>query len=114
MPQPRDNEPSALSAAEVRKVARLARLELTDEQIERYRAQLGAVLGYFERLRELDLEGVEPMSHVIGAGEEEEAMNRLDLDEARATLPNEALMRMAPDKMPPFIRVPKVLGDGNG
>ena len=88
--------------------ARLARLELTEANIEQYRAQLGAVLGYFQRLQTLDLEGVEPMSHVIGA-DADETMNRLELDEEREPLPNEALMRMAPDRAAPFIRVPKVL-----
>jgi aspartyl/glutamyl-tRNA(Asn/Gln) amidotransferase C subunit len=75
------------------------------------------VLGYFERLDDLDLDGVEPMSHVIGSGGGDEGgggegMNRLDLDEERTPMPNEALMRMAPAKMAPFVRVPKVLGEG--
>lgn len=101
----------SLSAEEVRKVARLARLELTDEQVEVYRGQLGAVLGYFERLREVNLEGVEPLTHVVGEAVEARVEGRLDLDEPRAGLANEALMRMAPEKMPPFLRVPKVLGE---
>lgn len=99
-----------LSADDVRKVAALARLELSEEQVELYRGQLDAVLGYVERLRDLNLDGVDPMTHVVG--EAGEAGNRLDLDEPRQPLPNEALMRMAPEKVQPFLRVPRVLGEG--
>jgi aspartyl-tRNA(Asn)/glutamyl-tRNA(Gln) amidotransferase subunit C len=95
-----------LSAADTRKVARLSRLSLSDEQVERYRSQLSAVLGYVERLRRADLAGVEPMAHVG------DAVNRLDDDVPGPTLPNSVLMQMAPEAMEPFIKVPKVLDDG--
>lgn len=97
-----------LSAEDVRRVARLARLAVDESRIEGYRAELSAVLGYVERIRSLNLEGVEPLAHV-GAGE-----NRLDVDSPRETLAGEALMRMAPGTMPPYIKVPKVLGEGGG
>lgn len=108
----RERGQASLSEDEVRRVARLARLELSEAQVEMYRRQLGEVLGLFERLRGLNLEGVEPMTHVVER--EGEAGNRLDLDEAREVLANEALMRMAPEKLQPFLRVPKVLGEGGG
>ncbi len=95
-----------LTADEVRKVARLSRLALSDEQVEKYRGQLSAILGYVERLQQVDLSGVEPMAHVGGA------VNRLDDDAPGPTLTNQTLMKMAPDVMEPFIRVPKVIGDG--
>lgn len=95
----------SLTSEEVRKVARLARLALSDEQVEQYRGQLSGILGYVERLRGLDLAGVEPLAHVS------EDVNRLDPDEPRATLPTEALMKMAPESMPPFVKVPKVIGE---
>lgn len=97
-----------LTAEEVRKVARLGRLALTDEQIEQYRAQLSAVLGYMDRLRQVDVTGVEPITHVG------EAVNRLDDDAPAPTLPTDALMSMAPHAWPPFIRVPKVIEQGGG
>ncbi len=97
-----------LTAADVRKVARLARLALPEDQIEEHRVRLAAVLGYVERLGELDLTGVEPLAHV---GEE---AHRLRADVPGPALPTEALMAMAPDTMPPFVRIPKVLGDGGG
>jgi aspartyl-tRNA(Asn)/glutamyl-tRNA(Gln) amidotransferase subunit C len=97
-----------LTGQQVRRVARLARLALSDEQVDNARAQLGAVLRYVESLGELDLTGVEPMAHPT------DAANRWDDDEPRPGLPNQALMDMAPQREPPYIRVPKVIGGGEG
>lgn len=102
------SEPAPLTPEDVRTVARLSRLEIPEDQVEEYRVRLGAVLGYVERLRELDVEGVEPLAHV---GEE---AHRLRDDEPAAGLANEVLMRMAPDAMAPFVKIPKVIGDGGG
>jgi aspartyl-tRNA(Asn)/glutamyl-tRNA(Gln) amidotransferase subunit C len=99
--------PQTLSAEHVRKVALLSRLSLTDAQVEQYQHQLSAVLTYINRLRELDLTGVEPMAHG-------DTHNRLDADVPREPLPNSVLMSMAPQTMPPFIKVPKVIDDGGG
>ncbi len=96
---------SALPPADVRRIARLARLELTDEQVASFSTRLGATLGYIERLRELDLENVEPLTNPL------DQTNRMDDDVVGATLDTEALMKIAPEKMPPFVKVPKVLGD---
>lgn len=98
----------ALTTAGVRKIATLARLEITDEQAEAYREQLGAVLGYMNRLRELDLAGVEPLTHPM------DATNRLDDDQPGPTLSTEQFMEQAPATMPPFLVVPKVLGGDGG
>jgi aspartyl-tRNA(Asn)/glutamyl-tRNA(Gln) amidotransferase subunit C len=92
-----------LSADDVRKVARLSRLTLTDAQVEDYRVRLAAVLTYVERLRGLDLDGVEPLAH-IG-----EAVNRLDPDEPGPVLPAGTLERLAPRTWQGFIQVPMVL-----
>jgi aspartyl-tRNA(Asn)/glutamyl-tRNA(Gln) amidotransferase subunit C len=100
--------PTPLSLEEVRKIAVLSRLAITDEQAAAYRESLGAVLGYMENLRRLDLSGVEPLTHPT------DATNRLDDDAEGPTLSPDALMRMAPSSMPPFIKVPKVLGGDAG
>lgn len=99
-----------LSMPEVRKVAELARLALSDEQLEAYRHQLGDVLGYMQGLRALDLTGVEPMTSPLETG------NRLVDDVPGPTLPNASLMDIAPPGAAdePFIRVPKVIGGGEG
>mgnify|MGYP001214740268 CR=1 FL=1 len=111
-PAPAADPAPALTAADVRKVARLARLALTDEEAEAERERLAAVLAYAERLRGLDLAGVEPMTHVGDL----ETVLRDDEPEAEGTgsrLTSDDLMQMAPETMPPFVRVPKVLGDGS-
>ncbi len=97
-----------ISRAEVERVARLARLELTPDELDDSTARLAATLGYVERLNRLDLAGVEPLSNPM------DSTSRADADEPREMLPTEALMKMAPASRPPFVRVPKVLGDGGG
>ncbi len=109
---PTPNDTSAiLTLEEARHVARLARLELSDDRLEQLRAELQAVLEHISRLAELDLEGVAPLTHPLDSA--------VGLDDARIgddstgeALPNAALMRMSPGVEPPFIKVPKVLGDG--
>lgn len=109
-----------LTPEDIHRIARLSRLAVADDQIEPYRAELGAVLGYVERLGELDLAGVEPMTHPgggvggEGAGAGSTPANRLDPDEPGQVLANDVAMGLAPSPRPPFFSVPKVLGDGGG
>ncbi len=102
-----------LSVNDVRKVATLARLALDDAQIESSRRQLAGVLALVDRLRELDLSDVEPMTHP------ESRVNRLDPDEpsaehARTRLSPADLARIAPAMDGPFIVIPKVIGEEGG
>jgi aspartyl-tRNA(Asn)/glutamyl-tRNA(Gln) amidotransferase subunit C len=101
-------KPQQLSADYVRKVARLSRLALTDAEVADYQVKLSAVVGYVERLRELDLTGVEPMANVA------DSTNRLDEDVPGPTLPTDVVLKMAPAAMPPFVKVPKVFEEGGG
>ena len=55
----------ALSESEVRHVAMLARLALTDEQVETLAVELNSILGHIDTIQQLDLEGVEPTAHAI-------------------------------------------------
>ncbi len=99
----------ALSAADVRKVAKLARLTLSDQQVERSRRDLGAILHYVERLSTLDLKNVEPLASPLEMG------GRLGADVEGESLPTEALLRMAPAAaFDAFVKVPKVLGTAGG
>ncbi len=97
-----------LSTHEVEHVARLARLKLAPEQIERFRTQLSAVLGHIEKLAELDVEGVEPMAHPF------ESANRLGEDIPRDSLPLREVLLNAPEVEGDCFAVPKVLADGGG
>ena len=99
---------TGISAAEVRTVAKLARLDLTDAQVEQYRGQLSAVLDHMQRIQRLDLAGVEPMTQPM------ETTGRLAEDVAGPVLTTASLMGMAPDKAEPFVKVPKVLGESSG
>ena len=103
------NSPDSLSREDVSKVARLSRLWLDEQSLERSRVELGAVLGYVRLLRELDAElaGVEPLSHPG------DASNRWDEDEPRAPMANQVAMGLAPEASPPFFKVPKVIGDAS-
>jgi aspartyl-tRNA(Asn)/glutamyl-tRNA(Gln) amidotransferase subunit C len=101
-------KPQQLSADYIRKIARLSRLAVTEAEIPEHQRKLSAVVGYIERLRRLDLTGVEPMANVA------DATNRLDADTPGPTLPNDVLMEVSAAVMPPFIKVPKVLEDGGG
>ena len=71
-------------------VARLARLRLTDEEIERMTGELSSILDHIEKIGELDLEGVPPTSHVV------EVTNALRPDEPRPSWPREEMLAAAP------------------
>lgn len=92
-----------LSKDEIRHVALLARLELTDDTIEKMAAQLSRVIEYIEKLGELDTSGVEPMSH---PGE----LSSVFRDDApTGSLRPEDALKNAPDKAQGFFRVPRVI-----
>jgi aspartyl-tRNA(Asn)/glutamyl-tRNA(Gln) amidotransferase subunit C len=81
-------------------VARLARLRLTAEEVERMSSELSAVLGHIENISQLDLDGVEPTSHVV------ELENVLREDVPRPSLPRERVLEPAPDATGDGFRVP--------
>ncbi len=80
-----------LDREQVEHVARLARLELTDDEAQRYAHQLSDILTHMETLAELDTAGVEPTSHVLPLGNvmrEDEPGESLSLEEALANAPD--------------------------
>jgi aspartyl-tRNA(Asn)/glutamyl-tRNA(Gln) amidotransferase subunit C len=56
-----------LSKKEVQKIANLARIEITDKEAEKYSKELSDILGFVEKLNEVDTEGIEPIAHITGA-----------------------------------------------
>ena len=81
-------------------VARLARLKLSDEEIERMAGELSGILEHVDRISELDLEGVEPTSHVIALE------NVLRPDEPRPSWSRDEVLQSAPDPAGGAFRVP--------
>jgi aspartyl-tRNA(Asn)/glutamyl-tRNA(Gln) amidotransferase subunit C len=81
-------------------VARLARLRLTDEALERMPGELSKILEHVEKMDELDLDGVEPTSHVVAL------QNVLREDEPRPCLPRDKALAGAPDVVDGGFRVP--------
>jgi aspartyl-tRNA(Asn)/glutamyl-tRNA(Gln) amidotransferase subunit C len=89
-----------LERAQVLHVARLARLELSDDEVERMADELSKVLDHIEKIRELDLRGVQPTSHVI------DVAGVLRADEPEPSLPVEAVLASAPEPLEGGFGVP--------
>jgi aspartyl-tRNA(Asn)/glutamyl-tRNA(Gln) amidotransferase subunit C len=81
-------------------VARLARLELSEDEIERMSVELSKVLDHIERIAELELDDVAPTSHVV------DVANALRADEPRPCLPREVVLAQAPAVLDDGFAVP--------
>lgn len=88
---------------DVKYVAHLARLELSMDEEKKLSAQLGSILGYIEKLKELDVTGVEPTAHAVPM------VNVTRPDETRPSLPHEEALRNAPKQSNGMFIVPKIL-----
>ena len=88
---------------DVHYVANLARLELTPEEEAKFGTQLGQVLGYIEKLRQLDVSQVEPSAHAVPL------VNVTRPDELRPSISNEEALRNAPAKANGLFLVPKIV-----
>jgi aspartyl-tRNA(Asn)/glutamyl-tRNA(Gln) amidotransferase subunit C len=93
-----------MDEALLRRIARLARIELAEGDVERLLPGLESVMGYFGKLRELDTEGVEPLVHAV------EETNVLAPDEPATSLTPEEALGNAPRQDGSFFCVPHVLG----
>jgi aspartyl-tRNA(Asn)/glutamyl-tRNA(Gln) amidotransferase subunit C len=96
-----------ISREDVLRVAQLAYLELSEAELETYRAQIDEILEYIGKLNELDTANVEPMAQVLTDDQTGDATLREDL-----VVPcnvAEEVMKHAPDAEPPYFLVPKVI-----
>jgi aspartyl-tRNA(Asn)/glutamyl-tRNA(Gln) amidotransferase subunit C len=84
-------------------VSNLTRIELTPEEKEKFQGQLGDVIKYFEKLQEVDVEGVEPTAHAFPR------FNVWDEDESKKGLPSEKALMNAPKSRNEQVVVPKVV-----
>jgi aspartyl-tRNA(Asn)/glutamyl-tRNA(Gln) amidotransferase subunit C len=88
---------------EVRKVAKLARLDLSDEEVKEFSVQLNAIIGYVERMNELNTDGIEPLAHCLPIS------NVFRKDIVKESLGTEKTLANAPQKDGAFFKVPKIL-----
>ncbi|EPY05037.1 glutamyl-tRNA amidotransferase [Paenibacillus sp. E194] len=93
----------SIHVQDVEHVAKLARLDLSNEEKERYTEQLNAILKYAEKLNELNTDDVTPTTHVLPI------RNVMREDEARPSLPIEKVMANAPEEEEGQFKVPAVL-----
>jgi aspartyl-tRNA(Asn)/glutamyl-tRNA(Gln) amidotransferase subunit C len=89
---------------DVRHVAKLARLDLSEPQLARFTTQLESILEYVAKIGQVDVSGVEPMAHAIPL------VNILRDDQVQPSLPLDKVLANAPQTDGPFFKVPKVIG----
>ncbi len=92
---------------DVRKIAKLAHLEITDAEVELYTPQMAKIVGYVEQLNELDIDDIEPM--LGGLTAEGEATEVIREDEVLPSLSQDIALREAPSGVAGHFQVPKVL-----
>ena len=96
---------SRISADDVRKVAKLARLNLPDDKIATYTGQLESILGYVSQLEQVDTTGVPETTRAV------EVTNVTRQDGVNPTPVREEILNQAPQREGDFFRVPKILGE---
>ncbi|RJP26755.1 MAG: Asp-tRNA(Asn)/Glu-tRNA(Gln) amidotransferase subunit GatC [Candidatus Omnitrophota bacterium] len=92
----------SIDREEVKHIALLSRLELSEEEVDLYTGHLDGILNYVEKLKSIDVSHVEPMSHAIPM------FNVLREDEIQPSLSSHEALENAPDREFPYFRVPRV------
>lgn len=100
---PEVNRMSRISEEQVKHVAHLARLAITEDEVKRFTGQLDAIIGFAEQLNELDTSSVDATSHVL------DMMNVMREDKPGTGLPREDVLKNAPDHKDGQVRVPSIL-----
>ena len=95
----------AVTKKDVEKIAELAQLKFSEEELESFTPQMNEILAYMDKLNELDTENVEPLSHPV------EQTNVFREDELKPSITTEDALKNAPAKDEQYFKVPKVIGD---
>jgi aspartyl-tRNA(Asn)/glutamyl-tRNA(Gln) amidotransferase subunit C len=98
----------ALSEKEVRHVAMLARLAVTDAEVETLREELNSILGHIDTIQQLDLSDVEPMTHAVPV------VNVMRPDVVKPGLDRERALMNAPEAESGAFVIPQIVGPGGG
>ena len=88
---------------QIEQVATLSRIKLTDEEKDVFREQLTDILGYIEKLNELDTDDVQPMAHATSI------KNVFREDQQKSSFPRQEILELSPSSANGFFKVPKVL-----
>jgi aspartyl-tRNA(Asn)/glutamyl-tRNA(Gln) amidotransferase subunit C len=94
----------AVTIADVKHIAELARLKFSEKELESFTAQLNQILAYMEKLNQLDTDKIEPLAHPVGG------TNVFREDEVKPGVEREEALKNAPDRDELFFKVPKVIG----
>lgn len=94
--------------AQVRQVAKLSRLDLSDQEVARLSGELSSILGYIEKLGELDTDSVEPLAHCLPIH------NVFRDDVPHESLSSDKALQNAPARVDNYFKVPKILDDNSG
>jgi len=94
-----------IDETQVRHVAKLARLELSDAEVGLFSEQLSEIVDYVDKLNELETDNVEPLAHCL------DVRNVFRRDEVKESLGTEAALANAPERSGDFFKVPKILDD---
>ena len=97
-----------IDETQVRRVALLGRLELSDGEVSQFSTQLSAIFEYIEKLNELDTDDVEPLAHCLPVH------NVFREDVPRPSLSNDDALANAPEREDEYFKVPKILDDNSG
>lgn len=97
-----------IDIAQTRQVAKLARLALNDEELAKFSTQLNDILGYIEKLNEVDTENVEPLAHCLAV------KNVFRDDIVKPSLGTQKALANSPAETSEFFKVPKILDDTAG
>jgi aspartyl-tRNA(Asn)/glutamyl-tRNA(Gln) amidotransferase subunit C len=95
----------SVTKKEVEKIAELAKLKFTDEELENFTHQMNDILQYMEKLNELNTENVQPLSHPV------ESVNVFRDDKLKNSIPTEEALKNAPLADEKYFKVPKVIHD---
>lgn len=99
----RSKQDMAISRETINYVAHLSRIELTPEELEKFSGQLGHILGFIDKLNEIDISSIPPTSHILPVS------NVLRQDTPRESLPLEKALADAPQRHDGSFGVPKVI-----
>lgn len=94
-----------INKEEVKHIAKLARLGLTEKEIKKFQKELSSILDYVEKLKKVDIEGVEPTSHAILV----ENVTREDKESEKRKAQSEKLLDLAPETKDGYLKVKSVL-----